>query len=209
MSLLTDGNLLPSRQYAEASVLNKFALSTTGLNGLIVTLLTGNQNPANNAGAYTTQAPMAAFTNVANYRYGSLRQVRPSQAGDTRYNAVGITLHTVALYDENGNPLAGQPYDQTIERGLVQSGFVVPILTQGFVTMKSQNIIGTPFPGYLAVISTGGGGKVESINPVGATLGGLMTGASTYSGCQVIGKFLSYTGANFGGYSDLWVNFSA
>jgi len=206
MSLLTDNNLLPYRQYDEVEVINRFALQGTGLNGQLVALLTGNQDPANSAGSYLNQAPLAAFTNVGNYKYNTLRRVRPTQAGDTRFNTIGITLHTTAVYDENGNPLISQPYDKTLERGFVQTGFAVPILKRGVITLKTSQIIGTPFPGYAAVISTGGGGTVEAVNPVGAALGGFLTGAATYSGVQVIGKFLSYSGSAFGGYAELAID---
>jgi len=204
MSYLTDNNMLPYRQYAEAEVLNGFALDGTGLNGQLVALQTGNQDPALSPGSYLTQAVAASFTNVTSYRYNSVRRVRPTVAGDTRYNTLGMTLHTTAAYDENGNPLVGQPFDRTIERGFVQTGFAVPVLARGVVTLKLAQIIGTPFPGYIAVISTGGGGKVEAIsNAGGAVFNALYTGNLTYSGHQIVGKFLSYSGSAFGGYAQL------
>ena len=203
MSLLTDGNLLPFRQFDPADVLNMFALQGTGLNGQLVAILTGNQDPANSAGQYTTLPVASSWTNVTSYRYNNPRRVRPTQAGDTQYNAIGMTLHTTAVYDENGNLLANMPYDQTLERGFVQTGFTVPILTRGVVTLKLSQIIGTPFPGYVAVISTGGNGLVEAVNPVGTTLGGFLTGTNTYTGNQIIGKWLSYSGSAFGGYAQL------
>ena len=205
MSLLTDGNLLPFQQFNPADVINIFALDGTGLNGQLVTIETGNQDPANSAGAYTTIAVAAQFTNAISYRYNTLRRVRPSAAGDTQFNVIGMTLHTTALNDENGNPLATQPYELTLERGFVQTGFVVPILTAGIVTLKTSQIIGAPFPGYAAVISTGGAGKVESVNPNLLT-NVETTGINTYSGQQVIGKFLSYSGSAFGGYAQLKLN---
>lgn len=206
MSILTDGNLLPFRQFDNADVINLFALDGTGLNGMLVVMETGNQDPANSAGAYTTQAVASSWTNVTSYRYASPRKVRPSQAGDTAYGCVGITLHTVALNEENGIPLATLPYDKTLERGFVQTGFVVPILTRGVITLKMNNIIGTPFPGYAAVISTGGNGKIEAINPVGVVHNGFFTGGLTYTGSQIIGKFLSYSGSAFGGYAQIQID---
>jgi len=203
MSILTDGNLLPFRQYDPAEVINWYALDGTGLNGQLVALQTGNQDPALSAGQYTTQAVAAAFTNVTSYRYNTPRRVRPTQAGDTRYNTLGITLHTTALTDENGNLLANQPYDKTLDRGFVQTGFATPILSRGIVTLKLSQIIGTPFPGYVAVVSTGGAGKVEAVNPAGAIAGQLATGGYTYTGSQIVGKWLSYSGSAFGGYAQL------
>lgn len=207
MSLLTDGNLLPFRQYDPAEVLNVFALDGTGLNGQLVTIETGAQDPANSAGQYTTLPVAAAFTNVTSYRYNNPRRVRPSTAGDTNFNVIGVTLHTTAVYDENGNLLANMPYDQTLERGFVQTGFTVPILQRGLITVKQSQIVGTPFPGYAAVISTGGAGKFEAVNPATATLTYInSTGVGTYSGQNVVGKFISYSGSAFGGYAQILFN---
>jgi len=204
MSLLTDSNLLPFRQYAPSEVLNIFALYGTGLNGQLVAIETGSQDPALSAGQYTTLPVASAYTNVTSYRYNNPRRVRPTAAGDTTFNTIGVTLHTTAVYDENGNLLSNMPYDQTLERGFVQTGFTVPVLARGLITLKSSQIIGTAFPGYAAVISTGGAGKFEAINPATASiLGGLTTGAATYTGCQVVGKFISYSGSAFGGYAQI------
>lgn len=201
MSILTDSNLLPNRQFDNNDVLNWFALQGTGLAGQLVAILTGSQDPALSAGQYTTQAVAASYTNVASYAYNSPRRVRPTQAGDTQYNTIGITLHTTAVYDENGNPLRNQPYDQTLERGFVQTGFVVPILTRGVITIKQAQVIGVGFPGYVGVISTGGNGTIEALNPSTASITfGNASGISTYSGNQIVGKFLSYSGSAFGGY---------
>lgn len=201
MSLLTDGNLLPFRQYDPSEVLNWYALDGTGLNGQLVALATGNQDPAASAGQYTTQGVAASYTNVTSYRYNTIRRVRPTQAGDTAYNTLGITLHTTAIYDENGNLLANMPYDQTLERGFVQTGFAVPILTRGVVTLKSSQIIGIPIPGYVGVISTGGQGKIEVINPALLVGFGVTGNAFQYSGSQIVGKWLSTSGSAFNGYA--------
>jgi hypothetical protein len=195
MSLLTDGNLLPFRQYAEADVLNMFSTDFTGLNGMLVAIQTGSQDPANSAGGYSTSAPNGyAVTNVGNYAYRNSRKVRQAGVTDTRYNTIGITLHTTAIYDENGNLLVNQPYDKTIERGFVQTGFTVPILTRGVVTLKLAQINGTPYPGYAGTI--GANGTITVSNPTAAgNLPFLATGS------QVVGKFLSYSGSAFNGYA--------
>lgn len=201
MSLLTDGNLLPFRQYDPADVLNFFALDGTGLNGQLVAIETGFQDPALSAGNYTTLPVAASYTNVTSYRYNTPRRVRPTVGGDTAYNTIGMTLHTTAVYDENGNLLANMPYDQTLERGFVQTGFAVPVLTRGVVTLKFNQIIGVPIPGYVGVISTGGAGKIEVVNPAQLVGFGVTGGAFQYSGQQVVGKWLSTSGSAFNGYA--------
>jgi hypothetical protein len=194
MSLLTDGNLLPFRQYNESDVINLFSLDATGLNGMLVAIQTGQQDPATSAGQYRSTSPNGvAYTNIGNYGYGTTRKVRPAIATDTKVNVLGVTLHTTAIYDENGNPLVNQPYDRTIERGFVQTGFAVPILTRGIITVKLANIVGTPFPGHAATI--GAAGAFGVANPSNTVALG--------TGLAVVGKYLSYSGSAFGGYAQI------
>jgi hypothetical protein len=195
MSLLTDGNLLPFRQYAESDVLNIWSSDVTGLNGMLVSITNNsNQDPATSAGAYANRAPNGyAVTNVGNYAYNNSRKVRAAAATDTRSNVIGVTLHTTAIYDENGNLLVNQPYDKTLDRGFVQTGFTVPILTRGVITVKLANIGGVPLPGYAATIGTGGQFAVG--NPADMVVLG--------TGTRVVGKYLSTSGSAFGGYAQI------
>lgn len=191
MSVLTNGFLFPFRQYNESDVLNIWSLDGTGNNGMLVAIQTGVQDPSNSAGQYANAAPNGyAITNVGNYRYGQPRKVRAATTTDTKYNVIGVTLHTTALYDENGNLLVNQPYDRTIERGYVQTGWVVPILTRGVITVASTNINGTPFPGHAATI--GSNGQFGVANPNNQV--------SLGTGSAVVGKYLSFSGSqNFNG----------
>lgn len=223
-SQLTQGNLLPFRLYDEHFVINWYALNGTGLNGLLVALQTGtgvwNQDPSTSMGAYSSQQVGATYTNVWSARYINNRSVRPAVSGDSIYNTIGLTLHTVATTDENGNPLINLPYDKVTERGFVLSGFSVPILRNGVVTLKLANINGTPTPGYAACITSGGaGGSVDVVNPnnltfmvgtggtnVANTVQSLLTSPVTvYNPYTVIGKFVSSSGAGLGGYAQLMV----
>lgn len=204
MSLLTDGNLLPFRQYAEAEVINWYALQDTGLNGQLVALVQTLQDPATSAGGYVAGTSVAsAYTNVTAPRYNVTRRVRATTTSDTRFNTLGVTLHTTALTDENGIPLATLPFEKTIERGLVQSGFAVPVLARGVITLKQSQVIGAiPLPGYAGVIATGGGGKIQAINPATYNLSDAGAGVNNvYTGnYHYVGKFLSSSGSAFGGY---------
>lgn len=192
MSVLTNGFLFPFRQYNESEVLNFFSLDGTGNNGMLVAIQTGVQDPTAMAGQYRTAAPNGyAITNVGNYGYGTPRKVRAATTSDNKYNILGVTLHTTALYDENGNLLVNQPYDRTIERGYVQTGFAVPILSRGVITVSTANIVGTPFPGHAATVgSTAGSFGVANPNSQVA-LG---------TGSLVVGKYLSFSGSqNYNG----------
>lgn len=195
MSLLTDGNLLPFRQYAESDVLNIWSLDVTGLNGMLVAITNNsNQDPATSAGAYASSSPNGyAVTNVGNYAYRNSRKVRPAAVTDTRSNVIGVTLHTTATHDENGNLLVNQPYDKTLDRGFVQTGFTVPILTRGLITVKLANIGGTPVPGYAATIGTGGQFAVG--DPANMVVIG--------TGTRVVGKYVSTSGSALGGYAQI------
>ncbi len=142
----TQGNLLPFRQYAEAEVINFFALNGTGQNGLFVALETGQQNPAD-ADGYTSTAVGANYTNVYAPRYENKRKVRLAAATDTKFNAVGVTLHTTAEYDNHGNKLVLMPHTRRDELGFVVSGETVPVLTRGIVTLGQGAYVGTPNSG--------------------------------------------------------------
>lgn len=199
MSVLTNSNLLPFRQYADAEVINLFSLDGTGQAGQLVSMQTGFQDPANSAGGYSTAAPAAAFTNVGNYRFGNSRKVRVCTATDNRFNLLGFTLHTTATVDENNVPLVAQPYNQTLERGFVQTGFTVPVLARGIVTLKFAQIVGTPQAGSLAIISQSVAGAVDVLANTPTNV------VNQASGMGYVGKFISSSGAGFGGYAQLKV----
>lgn len=195
MSVLSNSSLLPYRQYAEAEVIQLYSADFTGQAGTLCTIQPGNQTAGLEAGAYTTSAPLQAFTNVGNYAYNNPRKVRPSAAGDNRFQIAGISLYTVATIDENGIPLRGQPYNQTLERGFVQTGFTLPILARGIVTIKQSQVATTPNPTDIAI--AGANGTVSSLTNNAAN------GIVVASGNYAIGKFLSASGAAFGGYYQL------
>lgn len=193
MSLLTDGNLLPFRQYNESDVLQLWSLDGTGLNGQLVTIQAAGQDPATSMGAYRNASPAPyAPVNVANYGYGIPRKVRPTNVNDNKFSVVGLTLHTTAINDENGNPLVSQPYNRTLERGFVQTGFAVPVLTRGVVTLKFAQVNGNANPGDIGVAGANG-----VINVVANTAANVIT---TSTGAYAVGKFISSSGSAFGGY---------
>lgn len=193
MSVLTQSNLLPFRQYNESEVVNLFALDGTGLNGLFVTLVTGTNDPANSAGSYGSVNVGASYANATSLRHLVTRTVKPSVATDMASQILGVTLHTVAEVDENGNKLINWPAAHAAERGYVVSGQAVPILKRGIITLKKSQITGTPIPGYLAVPAANG--------TVGVATPG--DNVATASGMNIIGRWISTTGSAFGGYAQL------
>ncbi len=192
MSVLTNSNLLPFRQYADAEVIQLWSADFTGQAGTLCTVQPANQTPGNEAGGYTTSAPLQAFTNVGNYAFNNSRKVRPSAKDDNRFQIAGISLYTVATVDENGIPLRGQPYNQTLERGFVQTGFTVPILARGIVTIKRSQL--TADANVTDIGVAGAGGLIAPVTN-NATNANLNIGSGL-----AIGKFISSSGAGFGGY---------
>ncbi len=195
MSVLTNSNLLPYRQYADAEVIQLYSADFTGQAGTLCTIQAANQEPSTSAGGLTTSAPMQAFTNVGNYAFNNPRKVRPSALNDTKYQIAGLTLYTVATQDENGNNLRGQPFDKTLERGFVQTGFTVPILARGIVTIKQSQVNGTASPTDIA--TAGAAGTITPMTNNAAN--NIWVGTGGYA----IGKFLSSSGLAFGGYYQL------
>lgn len=186
--ILSQGNLLPYRQYAEAEVLNQYSLNVTGQNGMFVSFVTGNQNP-DVADGYSTLSVGASYTNIVSNRYLNTRQVKPAAAGDTKWQVAGVTLHTTAEFDENGNKLVLQPTDATVERGYVVSGQSVPILKRGLITLSMAQVDGFPIPGYVGIVT--GNGRISVANPTSFVVTGLGNVANS-----IVGRFLSTTGTN-------------
>lgn len=196
------GYLAPFRQYAEAEVINFFSLNVTGQNGQFVSYVTGNQNP-DNADGYSTLSVGAAYTNIVSNRYLNTRQVRPTVFGDSKWQVAGVTLHTTAEFDENGNKLILQPSDAVWERGYVLSGQSTPILKRGLVTLSMAQVDGIPIPGYVGAVT--GNGRLTVLNPTAFNVTGLGNIANS-----IVGRFVSLTGSNNyttqGGYVQFEVN---
>jgi hypothetical protein len=193
--ILKQGNLFPFRQYNESDIINFYALNGTGLNGMFVSFDTGNQAPEN-ADGYSSIGVGASYTNIVSNRYLNNRRVHPAVAGETVWQVAGVTLHTTAEYDENGNKLVLMPDYVRAERGFVYSGQSVPLVRRGIVTLALSQVANAattpPLPGYLGIIT--GNGKIAAIAPGDVAV----TGAARYDLLSV-GRFISSSGANNGG----------
>lgn len=193
---IRQGNLLPNRDYDQHEVLPYFALNVTGLNGQLVTFVTGQQDPVTSEG-YLTQQVAAAYTNIYSPRFAVSRRVRVAAAGDTKWEVAGITLYTTAEFDENGNRLVNMPAAQAEARAFVTSGQAVPILKRGQLTAFLSQFNGTiPIAGY-PIIATGTNGGWACVTPsyaTGASVANLVVGrcisnSGTYNGVGVLGGF--------------------
>jgi hypothetical protein len=192
--ILTQGNLFPLRDVSQHEIVNRYALDGTGLNGLFVSYQTGNQNPET-ADGYSSQSVGTSYTNTFTTRYFNNRRVRPAAAGDTKWQVAGVTLNTVAEYDENGQKLVLLPPKEREERGFVLTGQTVPLAKRGFVMVKKAIVNGTPIAGYPFVAT--GVGQIAVLSP--------SVGNQTGWANLVLGRFTSSTGANNGGYVEVEV----
>ncbi len=198
--MLTQGNLFPLRQYSESEVVNFFALNGTGLNGQLVAYETGNQNPEL-ADGYSTLSVGSAFTNIISNRYLNNRRVRPAVASDYKSQIAGVTLHTTAEFDENGQKLVLLSPDQAYERGFVPSGFTTPVLQRGILTVRLSQILNagtvSPLPGFVLVPS--GVGAFAAVPPSQVTGNAELNSRS-------VGSVFSASGANNGGYVQIRIS---
>lgn len=205
---LTQGYLFPLNDVDQHEIRNTWALDGTGLNGLFVSYQTGiytglagtfNQNP-DNADGYPNPAvsPGASYTNIFTSRYLNNRRVKPSAFGDFPWQVAGITLNTVAEYDENGQKLVLMPEYLRKERGFILTGQTVPVAKRGFFTLRASQVANiatvSPTAGVPFIVS--GLGQPFALNAVQAS-GAFLP--------YIIGRFTSATGTNNGGYVELEV----
>ncbi len=196
MSTLTQGNLRPFRVENPFERRDQYALLGTGLNGMLVTYVTGNQSP-DTADGYSTQAVGASYINTYAPLYFNNRRVRPAAAGDTKYEVAGVTLYTTALTEENGLPINLMPQQVREARGFVSTGTSVPFAQRGKYTFALSRLNTTPLAGY-PLVATGVGAfaqltpsnVITAINPIGGT------GWGDY----IVGRTVSSSGALNGGY---------
>lgn len=193
---IRQGNLLPNRDYDQHEVLPYFALNQTGLNGQLVTFVTGAQDPVTSEG-YLAQQVGAAYTNTYSARFAVSRRVRPALVGDTKWEVAGITLYTTAEFDENGNRLVNMPANLTEARAFVTSGQATPIVKRGQFTAFLSQFNGTiPIAGY-PIIASGTNGGWACVSPAYANntgisnlvVGRCISNTGTYNGQGVLGGF--------------------
>lgn len=186
---ISSSNLLPNRDIDQHEVLPFYALQGTGLAGQLVTFVTGGQNPVLSE-AYSSAQVGASYPNVWSPYFGTTRTVRPSTAGDSKWEVAGMTLYTTATHDENGNKLVNMPYEQTLARGFIQTGQPVPILKRGQLTVALSQFNGTkPVAGY-PLIASGTNGGFACVAP-SYILDTAVTGIRTN---YVVGRCISDTG---------------
>lgn len=195
---ISQGNLLPNRDFDQHEVLPYFALNQTGLNGQLVTFLTGGQDPVGSEG-YTTQAlpGTANIANIYNPYFVVNRRVRPATVGDTKWEVAGITLYTTAVFDENGNRLLNLPTTVRQARSFAATGEAVPILKRGQLTAFLSQFNGTTPTAGWPIVASGTNGGWACVSPAygnttgvsNLVVGRCISATGTYNGAGVLGGF--------------------
>ncbi len=192
----------PLKDVSEHDQINFFShLSNSGLAGQLVKIVTGASNPQNWDG-WSSQFVGTNIANTVSYRYESKAKFTPTVSGDTRYNALGLTLYSTLEQDENGLLLKYYP-QRAKEIGAVISGENVPVANRGQFGLWGQYIdqsLGAVQPGNLVVVSRSGGGLLAAVDPTNSVTfatpatTAAITGSATffhYDNTHVVGKWLS------------------
>ena len=158
-------NLRPFRDYDEKDVINLYSLYTTGLDssmdlstwakkvpsGTMVKLHTGWDVSQELEMLGDAGSASSALKNVTTERYGVKAKVFPTEAGE---QPLGMTLHHVANYDENGEQLKFNPR-KAAELEACLPGQAVPVVRKGMFLLNGVG--GTPAAGGAIYAGDNGG----------------------------------------------------
>lgn len=182
-------DLLPFRIPDYDQTINFYSFAGYGSGGRFVSFLTGNNSPDLSAGGFSSTSPGFVPDGAYNYIYEQPRKVRYAAYGDIKHQVVGLALDATVEFDEHGRKVLFEPQIQ-IEKQIVPTGTPIRIATEGVYTLKKGAYVGTPFPGYVGVL-TGSHGQITFVAPAAAQ--NYIT-----SGLDIC-KVLSTSGSNFGG----------
>lgn len=188
----------PLHDIPQHDIVPFFSLNVnSGLAGQLVKIVTGASNPQNWDGwsAYNVGTNIA---NTVSLRYESKAKIAPTVSGDTRYNALGLTLFSTLELDENSLPLR---YNERRAKEIqaVRSGENVPVATRGLFGIWGNYIDttkGAIQPGNLVVVGRSGDGQLASVDPTNmanfAPSGAVVSTAEwRYEPRHVVGKWIS------------------
>ncbi len=202
--------LYPLRDVNDHDVLPFYSHMTTGVAGQLVKIVTGAANPQNMEG-WSQFSVGASVAGAISLRPESKAKFIPTVSGDTRFDAIGLTLYTTSETDENGILLKYNT-PRAKEINSVVSGENVPVAQQGMFGIWGNEVdktLGNIQPGNLVVISRSGDGRLASVDPDGTNFRGASfttpgatgaTAAWVYDPSHVVGKWLTSlpTAANTG-----------
>jgi hypothetical protein len=161
--------LKPFRSYNEHDVVNLFGYHAGDslASGTVVKVSEGVKLDEKGPVDSMSDALGLQVGNTVSLRYGTRAKIVPANSNEA---ALGITLMSVAEFDENGERLVFNPR-KAAEKGVVVKGQAVPVLTRGIVhiTLNGNGVAG-------GVVKQDMNGSLTSdTNAVGNTVGKLLS----------------------------------
>src|SRR4051812_35199269 len=101
--------LLPFRTIDQVDILQMYSLDGTGVGGKVVIFETGNQDPLQSAGQFSSTNPGFTPQGVTNPRYELKRKVTSAVGNAVKHQVAGITLNGTIEVDENGQKIIFNP----------------------------------------------------------------------------------------------------
>jgi hypothetical protein len=177
-------NLRPFRDYDEKDVINLFALNVSSLDsshnlttwdlrvpsGTLVTMDTNGWRGTDELDMIGSAGDLSV-ANVTSQRYGVAAKVSVSAAGD---RPLGMMLHHVAQYDENGEQLKFNPRKASELEAAIE-GQAVPLITRGMFLISGLDVTPTALAAAGQLLYAGANGQmtteVASNEVIGRALG--------------------------------------
>jgi len=177
-------NLRPFRDYDEKDVINLFALNVSSLDsshnlttwdlrvpsGTLVTIDTNGWRGTDELDMIGSAGDLSV-ANVTSQRYGVAAKVSVSAAGD---RPLGMMLHHVAQYDENGEQLKFNPRKASELEAAIE-GQAVPLITRGMFLISGLDVTPTALAAAGQLLYAGANGQmtteVASNEVIGRALG--------------------------------------
>ncbi len=196
MATIQNTRFYPLHDYSEHDVIPFYSAMDTGVQGIAVKISTGTANPENDFGLSTNQVG-ATYAGAYSFRPEVKWKTTPTVSGDTKENALGLTLDATLEKDNNDFILKANQR-RGIELGAVRSGESHNIVTKGMFGFWGNQVdssLAAIQPGNVLCVGRSGNGTLAVVDPTNAaTFKYLNTGASAswvYEPKHVVGKVLT------------------
>tara|TARA_Y100000310_G_scaffold229908_1_gene232351 strand:+ start:1942 stop:2526 length:585 start_codon:yes stop_codon:yes gene_type:complete len=165
-------NLRPFRDYDEKDVINLFALNVSSLDsshnlttwdlrvpsGTLVTMDTNGWRGTDELDMIGSAGDLELAGKVTSQRYGVAAKVSVSAAGD---RPLGMMLHHVAKYDENGEQLKFNPRKASELEAAIE-GQAVPLITRGIFLISGLDVTPTALAAAGQLLYAGDNGQITT-----------------------------------------------
>lgn len=165
-------NLRPFRDYDEKDVINLFALNVSSLDsshnlttwdlrvpsGTLVTMDTNGWRGTDELDMIGSAGDLELAGKVTSQRYGVAAKVSVSAAGD---RPLGMMLHHVAQYDENGEQLKFNPRKASELEAAIE-GQAVPLITRGLFLISGLDVTPTALAAAGQLLYAGANGQITT-----------------------------------------------